>query len=474
MDAPITPPPTIATSARRTELIGLYSVLGRGPAPDKITPLTEQPSQPEDDLAGAEVLQIIDSRTGARHRIPIENGAIRATELLALRAGPDDPGLSTYDPAYKNTAACVSRITYIDGEKGILRYRGYPIDQIAETATYLEVAWLLLRGELPTAAESAAWAKEIAESREIPSPLPEMLDGFAVGAHPMTMFMALLAGLAAAYPESKQVRDPENRALQIRRLIAKAPVLAAMAHRRNQGLPPVAPRPELSLPENFLNMVFGSDGREPEINPALARAMDVLFVLHADHEQNCSASAMRGVGSSEADPYVSTCAAAAALFGPLHGGANEAVLRMLDEIGTKDRVPAFLESVRSGERRLMGFGHRVYKSYDPRARIIKRTAYEVFDITGRNPKIEIALELERIALQEEYFVKRRLYPNVDFYSGIIYEALGFPKELFTVLFAVPRVSGWLAQWQEMLEDREQKIARPKQLYLGEPERPVPA
>ncbi len=430
--------------------------------------LTETPPQSDGEL------RLADSRNGQEHRIPIRNGTIRATDLLALRAGPDDPGLATYDPAYKNTAACVSRITYIDGDRGILRYRGYPIEQIAETATYLDVAWLLLRGELPTADESAAWAREIAGHRDIPPPLPRLLEGFPVGAHPMPMFMALLAGLSAAYPESKRVRDPDARALQIRRLIAKAPVLAAMAHRRNRGLDPVAPRPELSLPENFLNMVFGSDDRDPDVNPALARAMDVLFVLHADHEQNCSTSAMRGVGSSEADPWVSTCAAAAALFGPLHGGANEAVLRMLDEIGTRDRIPAFLESVRSGERRLMGFGHRVYKSYDPRARIIKRAAYEVFEITGRNPKIEIALELERIALQEEYFVKRRLYPNVDFYSGIIYEALGFPKEMFTVLFAVPRVSGWLAQWQEMIEDREQKIARPKQVYLGEAERSIPA
>ncbi len=435
--------------------------------------MIEKTPTPDDDLAGP-ALHLEDSRTGVRRRIPIQDGAIRATDLLALRDGPEDAGLTTYDPAFKNTAACRSRITYIDGDRGILRYRGYPIEQIAEKATYLDVAWLLLRGELPTPDEGAAWAEEIAGHRDVPEPLPSMLGGFPDGGHPMTMFIALLAGLAAAHPESRGVRDKANRELQIRRLIAKAPVLAAMAHRRHQGLAPVAPRPELSLPENFLNMVFGADDRTPAVNPALARAMDVLFVLHADHEQNCSTSAMRGVGSSEADPYVSTCAAAAALFGPLHGGANEAVLRMLDEIGTRENVSGFLESVRAGERRLMGFGHRVYKSYDPRARIIKRTAYEVFEITGKNPKIEIALELERAALQEEYFVRRRLYPNVDFYSGIIYEALGFPKELFTVLFAVPRVSGWLAQWQEMLEDREQKIARPKQIYLGEAERPVPA
>ena len=388
-----------------------------------------------------------------------------------MRTGGDDPGIAAYDPAFKNTAACISRITYIDGDKGILRYRGYPIEQLAEGSSYLDIAWLILNGELPTTDESKAWQAEIAPHLAVPDPLPRMLDGFHQDGHPMAMFIALLSGLGALHPDSKNVTDAACRAFHIRRLIGAAPTLAAMAYRRGQGLASVAPDESLSFPANFLRMVFGEDAK---IDPVLERAMDVLFILHADHEQNCSTSAMRGVGSSHADPYSSAAAASAALYGPLHGGANEAVLKMLTEIGSKDRVGEFLSEAKSGGRRLMGFGHRVYKSYDPRAKIIKRTAYEVFEITGRNPKIDIALELERIALQEDYFVRRRLYPNVDFYSGIIYEALGFPVGLFPVLFAVPRMSGWLAQWQEMLEDPEQKIARPKQLYLGYDERPVPA
>ena len=415
-------------------------------------------------------LTITDSRTGADYRLDIEHGAIRAAGLGQVRPDPGEPGLAAYDPAFKNTAACVSRITYIDGDRGILRYRGYPIEQLAESASYLDVAWLILNGELPTAEESRGWRAEIMALPGVSDPLPRMLDGFAPDGHPMAMFIALLSGLGAMHPDAKNVTDPACRALHIRRLIAAAPTLAAMTYRHGKGLPPVAPDGDLSFPANFLRMVFGEDA---EIAPGLERAMDVLFILHADHEQNCSTSAMRGVGSSHADPYSSAAAASAALYGPLHGGANEAVLRMLTEIGSLENVPAFLEEVKRGARRLMGFGHRVYKSYDPRARIIKRTAYEVFEITGKNPKIDIALELERIALGEDYFVRRRLYPNVDFYSGIIYEALGFPVGLFPVLFAVPRMSGWLAQWREMLEDPEQKIARPKQLYLGYGERPVP-
>ena len=418
-------------------------------------------------------LRIRDTRTGAETTVGIEHGAIRAAALLGIRGGPDDSGIVSYDPAFKNTANCISRITYIDGDRGILRYRGYPIAELAEVSTYLDIAWLLFHGELPTPAESDAWKAEIARHLAVPDPLPRMLDGFTRDGHPMAMFIALLAGLGAMHPESKAVTDPETRAFHIRRLIGAAPTLAAMAYRRGQGLPPVAPREDLSFPANFLNMVFGGEGAGYEVHPALERAMDVLFILHADHEQNCSTSAMRGVGSSHADPYSSAAAASAALYGPLHGGANEAVLRMLNEIGTRENVPGFIEEVKGGARRLMGFGHRVYKSYDPRARIIKRTAYEVFEVTGKNPKIDLALELERIALQEDYFVRRRLYPNVDFYSGIIYEALGFPVGLFPVLFAVPRMSGWAVQWGEMLADREQKIARPKQLYLGKDRRPVP-
>ena len=416
-------------------------------------------------------LTLTDSRTGADYRLDIEHGAIRAAGLGQVRADSEDPGLAAYDPAFKNTAACISRITYIDGDKGILRYRGYPIEQLAQDSSYLDIAWLILNGELPTPEESASWRDEITGLQAVPDPLPRMLDGFNEDGHPMAMFIALLSGLGAQHPDSKNVTDAGCRAFHIKRLIAAASTLAAMTYRRGKGLAPVAPDASLGFPANFLRMVFGED---TAIDPVLERAMDVLFILHADHEQNCSTSAMRGVGSSHADPYSSAAAASAALYGPLHGGANEAVLKMLTEIGSKDRVNDFLKEVKSGSRRLMGFGHRVYKSYDPRAKIIKRTAYEVFEVTGRNPKIDIALELERIALQEDYFIRRRLYPNVDFYSGIIYEALGFPVGLFPVLFAVPRMSGWLAQWQEMLEDPEQKIARPKQLYLGYDERPVPA
>ena len=418
-------------------------------------------------------MRVTDARTGSDYRIGIENGAIRAADLKRVSLGGDDPGLVAYDPAFKNTAACISRITYIDGEKGILRYRGYPIEELAERATYLEVAWLLLHGEMPAAAELDEWREAVAREQPIPEPLPGMLRGFAPDAHPMAIFIALLAGLSALHPEAKAVTDPERRAVEIRRLIAQAPGLVALAHRKASGEPLPAVRSDLGFSGNFLNQVFGDGSSDFRPDPVLERAMEVLFILHADHEQNCSTSAMRGVGSAHTDPYCSAAAAAAALYGPLHGGANEAVLRMLTEIGSVSEVPSFLEGVKAGERRLMGFGHRVYKSYDPRARIIKKTAYEVFEVTGRNPRIDIALELERIALEEDYFVRRRLYPNVDFYSGIIYEAMGFPVGLFPLLFAAPRMSGWLAQWQEMLEDREQKIARPLQVYLGEPKRSLP-
>ena len=410
-----------------------------------------------------EALTLTDGRTGADYRLDIEHGAIRSAGLGQVRANSEGSGLAAYDPAFKNTAACISRITYIDGDKGILRYRGYPIEQLAERSSYLDIAWLILNGELPTPEESASWRGEVTHLQVVRDPLPRMLDGFAPDAHPMAMFIALLAGLGAQHPDSKNVTDTGSRAFHIKRLIGAASTLAAMTYRYGKGLAPVAPETSLSFPANFLRMVFGEDAA---IDPALERAMDVLFILHADHEQNCSTSAMRGVGSAHADPYSSAAAASAALYGPLHGGANEAVLKMLTEIGSKDRVHDFLKEAKSGGRRLMGFGHRVYKSYDPRAKIIKRTAYEVFEITGRNPKIDIALELERIALQEDYFVRRRLYPNVDFYSGIIYEALGFPVGLFPVLFAVPRMSGWLAQWQEMLggsgaEDRAPEAALPR-------------
>lgn len=418
-------------------------------------------------------LRVTDSRTNSEYRIGIERGAVRAADLKQVSVGGDDPGLVAYDPAFKNTAACVSRITYIDGEKGILRYRGYPIEELAERATYLEVAWLLLHGELPSATALSGWREGVAREQAIREPLPGMLSGFAPDAHPMAIFIALLAGVSALHPEAKAVTDPERRAVEIRRLIALAPGLVALAHRKASGTPLPPVRSDLGFTGNFLNQVFGDGSPEFRPDPVLERAMEVLFILHADHEQNCSTSAMRGVGSAHTDPYSSAAAAAAALYGPLHGGANEAVLRMLTEIGSVSEVPAFLEGVKAGERRLMGFGHRVYKSYDPRARIIKKTAYEVFEVTGRNPRIDIALELERIALEEDYFVRRRLYPNVDFYSGIIYEAMGFPVGLFPLLFAAPRMSGWLAQWQEMLEDREQKIARPLQLYLGEPKRSFP-
>ena len=417
-----------------------------------------------------ETLTITDNRTGKSYEIPIEHGAIAASALRQIKIDEDDAGLKGYDPAFKNTAACKSRITFIDGEKGILRYRGYPIEQLAESSNYLEVAYLILHGELPKQAEYDAWAHNITHHRIIHEYITKLLDGFRYDAHPMGVLVGMLGALSTFYPEAKNVRDADSRELQIYRLIAKVPTLAAFAYRHGMGMRYAYPDNDLSYAGNFLNMMYRMTDQKYEPNKTLERALDVLFILHADHEQNCSTNAMRSVGSSEADPYSALAAAAAALYGPLHGGANEAVLRMLNEIGTKDNVPAYVKRVQNGEVRLMGFGHRVYKSYDPRAKIIKKAADEVFEVTGRNPLIDVALELERIANQDEYFIKRRLYPNVDFYSGIIYQVMGFPMDMFPVLFAIPRTSGWLAQWQEMITDTEQRIARPQQLYLGEGER----
>jgi citrate synthase len=423
----------------------------------------------------ADTLTITDNRTGKQYELRIEQGAIRAMDLRQIRTGPDDFGLMTYDPAFQNTASCRSRITFIDGDKGILLYRGYPIEQLAEQSTFLDVAYLILHGELPTQEQRQTWGREIAAHGELPPRLHDCLDGFPPDAHPMGTFLSLVGALSTYYPDAKHVLDPENRLLQIQRLTAKVPGLGAYAHRHRAGRPTNPPDTSLSYAGNFLQMLFKEPGHRYDSSSVLERALDVLFILHADHEQNCSTSAMRAIGSSQADPYASMAGAAAALYGPLHGGANEAVLRMLQEIGSVSQIPDFIEHVKKGEGRLMGFGHRIYKSYDPRARIIKRTADEVFAVTGRNPLLDIALELERIALEDDYFVSRRLYPNVDFYSGLIYQAMGFPVEMFPVLFAIPRTVGWLAQWDEMMRDPDQKIARPRQIYIGESRRDlVPA
>jgi citrate synthase len=414
-----------------------------------------------------ETLHIVDNRTQATHEIPFHKGTIRAMDLRKIKTGPEDFGVMAYDPAFMNTASCQSSITFIDGDKGILRYRGYPIEQLAEKCTFLEVAYLVLFGELPTAAELKDWVNNITHHTMIHETTKKFLEGFHYNAHPMGMFISTVAALSTVYPEARNVLDPEVRLLQIYRLIGKVPTIAAYTYRHSLGFPYVYPDNDLSYTENFMNMLWKMAEPKYQANATLARALDILFILHADHEQNCSANVMRAVGSSQADPFVTTAAAAAGLSGPLHGGANEAVLKMLDEIGSKDRVPAFIEHVKEGHGKLMGFGHRIYKNYDPRARIIKWAADRVFEVTGRNPKLEIALELERIALEDEYFIKRKLYPNVDFYSGIIYQAMGFTPDMFTVLFAIPRTVGWLAQWQEMLVDPEQKIARPRQIYIGQ-------
>jgi citrate synthase len=416
-------------------------------------------------------LLIKDSRTNKEIAVPITNDTIKATDLRQIKVKDDDFGMMTYDPAFMNTASCISRITFIDGDKGILRYRGYPIEQLAGQCSYLEVAYLLLHGELPNKAQLETWTYNITHHTLIHENIKKFMDGFNYDAHPMGMLVSTLAAMSTFYPDSKNIFSAESRQMQIYRLIGKVPTIAAFAYRHHLGQPYVYPDNDLSYPGNFLSMLFKMTEPKYKVNPVLERALDILFILHADHEQNCSANVMRSVGSSQADPFVSAAGAAAALYGPLHGGANEQVLRMLREIGSKDKVSDFVKRVKSGEGgRLMGFGHRVYKNYDPRAKIIKKTAEDVFEVTGKNPLLEIAIELERIALQDEYFVKRKLYPNVDFYSGIIYEALGFPGEAFTVLFAIPRMSGWLAQWQELLLDPDQKIARPRQVYLGYGER----
>ncbi|HLE44263.1 MAG TPA: citrate synthase [Methylomirabilota bacterium] len=411
-------------------------------------------------------LSITDNRTGKRYEVPIEHGAIRATDLRQIKTGHDDFGLLAYDPAFMNTASCKSTITFIDGDKGILRYRGYPIEQLAEQASYLETAYLLINGELPTGSELDAWRWEITHHTWIHESLKKFLDGFHYDAHAMAMLVSAVAALSTFYPDAKNSSDVETRHLQVVRLIAKMPTLAAFAYRHSLGMPYAYPDNDLSYPGNFLNMLFKTTEVKYSPNPVLERAVDVLFILHADHEQNCSTNAVRSVGSSRVDPYCSLAGGVAALYGPLHGGANEAVLHMLQEIGSLPNVPGFVKRVKAGEGRLMGFGHRVYKNYDPRAKIIKELADQVFAVTKPNPLLPIALELERIALADDYFVSRKLYPNVDFYSGLIYQAMGFPVEMFPVLFAIPRTSGWLAQWLEMIADPEQKIARPRQLYLG--------
>jgi citrate synthase I (hexameric type) len=416
-------------------------------------------------------LTITDNRTGKSYEVPINEETIRATDLRKIKVNDDDFGLMTYDPAFMNTAACRSAITFIDGDKGILEYRGYPIEQLAEKSTYLETAWLLLNGELPTKDELAAWTHTITYHTFINENLKGVLDSFRYNAHPMGMLIAMISALGTFYPEAKNIFDEGVRQRQIERIIAKMITIAGFGYRHMVGMPYVYPDNRLSYPANFLNMMFKTTELEYEPHPALEHALDVLFILHADHEQNCSTSTMRVVGSSHVDSYSAVAAAAAALYGPLHGGANEQVIRMLTEIASKANIPAFIDKVKKGEGvKLMGFGHRVYKNYDPRATIIKKVAYEVFEVTGTSPLLDIALELERIALEDEYFVKRKLYPNVDFYSGLIYQALKFPMDMFPVLFAIPRVSGWLAQWGEMLNDADQKIARPRQIFTGAPRR----
>lgn len=417
-----------------------------------------------------ETLSVVDNRTGRSYELPIQDGTIRAMELRQIKVDEGDFGLMSYDPGFKNTASTRSTITYINGEEGILRYRGYSIEQLAENCTFLEVAYLILFGELPTQEELATWQREITLHTLIHENMKGLFEDFRYDAHPMGMLISGVAALSTFYPEAKNVLDEESRLLQIKRLIAKMPTLAAFAFRFSNGLPVNYPNNELSYAGNFLNMMFKMVEPTYEPDPALERALDVLFILHADHEQNCSATTMRVIGSSQADPYNAVAGAAAALFGPLHGGANERVIRMLTEIGDVKNVPAYVDRVKDGEFRLMGFGHRVYKNYDPRARIIKKAADDVFAVTGRNPLLDIALELERIALEDEYFVSRRLYPNVDFYSGIIYQAMGLPTSMFPVMFAIPRTVGWLAQWQELLADSEQAIARPRQIYVGSGER----
>jgi citrate synthase len=432
---------------------------------------TTQTKTAEESSSRRETLTITDNRTGRSYEVPITNETIRASDLRKIKVDDADFGMMSYDPAFSNTASCVSRITYIDGDKGILRYRGYPIEELAEKSTYLETAYLLLNGELPNATQLKEWQYNVTHHTYIHESIKKFLDGFHYDAHPMGMLISTIAGLSTFYPDSKHIFDAASRKKQTYRLVGKMPTLAAFAYRHTLGMPYVYPDNELSYTGNFLNMLFRTSETRYRPNPTLERALDVLFILHADHEQNCSANTIRGVGSSQVDPFCASAAATAALYGPLHGGANEEALRMLMEIGSVQKVPEFIKRVKAGETRLMGFGHRIYKNYDPRARIIKKIAYEVFDLMGKNPLLEIALECERIALEDEYFIKRKLYPNVDFYTGLIYQSMGFPMTMFPVLFAIPRMSGWVAQWEEMLLDPEQKIARPRQVYLGYNTRP---
>jgi citrate synthase len=418
----------------------------------------------------ADTLTVIDNRTGQKYEMPIENGAVRATEFQKIRDRPDGSGLLVYDPAFGNTASCKSRITYIDGDAGVLLYRGYPIEQLAEQSTFLETAYLLIKGELPNADHLAQFTHNITTHTIVHENIKAFMDGFRYDAHPMGMLVATVGALSTFYPDAKLIFDPESRRIQTHRLLAKMPTIAAFAYRHAIGMPYVYPDNALSYTGNFLNMMFKITELRYKPNPVLERALDVLFILHADHEQNCSANAMRSIGSSQADPLSALAGACAALYGPLHGGANEAVLRMLQGIGSVEHIPDYIKRVKAGEVRLMGFGHRVYKNFDPRGKVIKKLADQVFEVTGRNPLLDIALELERIALEDDYFVKRKLYPNVDFYSGIIYQAMNFPVDMFPVLFAIPRTAGWIAQWLEMVQDEEQRIARPRQIYLGHAQR----
>jgi citrate synthase len=413
-----------------------------------------------------DTLTITDNRTGKSYEIAIKDGSIKASDLRQLKLDPSDYGLMSYDPAFTNTASTKSAITYLDGDEGKLLYRGYPIEQLAEHSTFLETAYLVLFGELPTAAQLEDWRHEITTHTMVHENIKHLIDAFRHDAHPMGMFISAVGALSSFYPDSSRIFDPERRQHNILRLIAKVPTIAAFSYRHIMGFPYIYPDNDLSYAANFLNMMFKMTEPKYKPDPVLERALDVLFILHADHEQNCSTNTMRAIGSAHADPFVALAGAAAALYGPLHGGANEAVVRMLAKIGSKENIPAFMDSVKRGEGKLMGFGHRVYKNFDPRGKIVKQLAYEVFEVTGRNPLIDIAVELERIALEDEYFISRKLYPNVDFYSGIIYQAMKLPTPMFPVLFAIPRTVGWLAQWAELLSDPEQKIARPRQVYIG--------
>ena len=429
------------------------------------------PKKTEQPDARRDTLSVTDNRTGKTFELPVSSETIRALDLRPMKVEADDLGLMSYDPAFTNTALCKSSITYIDGDKGILRYRGYPIEELAEKSTYLETAYLILYGELPSRAQLDEWSYNINHHTFIHESIKKFLEGFHYDAHPMGMLISTIAALSTFYPDARDIFNQESRRKQTHRLIGKMPTLAAFSYRHSLGMPYAYPDSELSYPGNFLNMLFKTTEQKYRPNPTLERALDVLFILHADHEQNCSANAMRCVGSSHVDPFSAAAAATAALYGPLHGGANEEVLHMLLDIGSIQNVPNYIKRVKAGEKKLMGFGHRIYKNYDPRARIIKGVADQVFEVMGRNALLDIALECERIALEDEYFITRRLYPNVDFYTGMIYQSMGFPSSMFPVLFAIPRTSGWIAQWEEMLLDPEQKIARPRQIYTGHDQRP---